>query len=280
MALGRCGCRVSCGPCSAGSLLLMMKRTVAEAETHDEVTGGVSRRNHQIFQAGLIAALIDGVYEGDMAVSELLDRGNFGLGTFNSLDGEMIVVDSACYRLGGGGAVSVPSGEELVPFAIVTHFRPDVSFEWRGKSSRTELIDRLSRSVPSKNYLCAARITGQFSQVAVRNVVKQEPPFRPLAAVTDGEPVSRLDDVAGVMVGFQTPAYERGIGVPGGHLHFIDDARAVGGHVIDFVSEQVTVEICIGTELVIRLPTTPEFEGADLDPPDLDVQVGRAENHR
>lgn len=235
---------------------------------------------HQIFQAGLIAALIDGVYEGDIAVSELLLHGDFGLGTFNSLDGEMIVVDSICYRLGVGGTVSIPSTEELVPFALVTQFHPDIRFAVRGRSSRSELIEELGRSVPSKNYLYAARITGDFAQVVTRNVVKQDPPFRPLAEITDGEPVSELQEVAGVMVGFQTPAYERGIGVPGGHLHFIDDARRSGGHVIDFVSKDVTVEVCVGTELVIRLPTTAAFEQADLDPPDLDEKVGRAENHR
>lgn len=234
---------------------------------------------HAVFQTSLIGALLDGVYEGDITVGEILGHGDFGLGTFNSLDGEMIIVDSLCYRLGAHGVASPASMEEFVPFAVVTDFIPDIAFDMPGPATRADLTERLDDAIPSANYLYAARIGGRFEMIKIRNVAKQVPPYRPLAEVTDGEPVQELTDVSGVMVGFQTPAYERGIGVPGGHLHFIDDARETGGHVLDFAAGQVTVEICIGTDLTIRLPTTREFERADLDPPDLDQQVTRSENH-
>lgn len=238
---------------------------------------GVHR--HTVFQSSLIAALVDGVYAGDMTVAELLEHGDLGLGTFDSLDGEMIVVDSICYRLGEGGEVTRASGDELVPFAVVTEFDPDISFESNNRTGRSDLVASLAAELPSSNYLYAARISGEFEYVTMRNVTRQDRPYRPLAEVTDGEPVHQVRDVAGVMVGFQTPAYERGIGVPGGHLHFVDDARTVGGHVLDFAATRVRVEVCVGTDLVIRLPTTTDFERADLDPADLDAQVASSENH-
>jgi acetolactate decarboxylase len=244
----------------------------------DGVERGLNRRT--VFQTGLIAALLDGVYGGDYTIAELVGHGDFGLGTFSSLDGEMIIIDSLCYRMGEGGAVSIASDEELIPFAVVTHFHPDITFERPSPGLRHEVISDLVEAIPSANYLYAARIKGDFDRVSIRNVRKQETPYRPLSEVTDGEPVQHLDDVSGVMVGFQTPAYERGIGVPGGHLHFIDESRSLGGHVLDFTARKVTVEICVGTDLMIRLPTTPEFERATLDPDDLDDQVARAENHR
>jgi acetolactate decarboxylase len=234
---------------------------------------------HTIFQASLITALLDGVYEGDMTVSELLTHGDFGLGTFNSLDGEMLILDSVCYRLRAGGAVSRAAADAGVPFALVTSFVPDIRFDLPGSMSRADLAEYLVAHSLSANYLYAARITGHFEMVTFRNVAKQERPFRPLADVTDGEPVNRLDSVNGVMAGFQTPAYERGIGVPGGHLHFISDDRRSGGHVLDFEAVDLKVELCVGTDLLLSLPTTREFQQADLDPEDLDQKVTSAENH-
>ena len=44
----------------------------------------------EIFQTSTMAALLDGVYEGNVSIRELLRHGDFGLGTFNILDGEML----------------------------------------------------------------------------------------------------------------------------------------------------------------------------------------------
>ncbi len=67
-------------------------------------------------------------------------------------------------------------------------------------------------------------MTGRFVRISTRTVVRQERPYRPLVDVTRGEPVVEHIDVDGVVAGFRTPAYEGGIGVPGGHVHFIDAA--------------------------------------------------------
>ena len=47
----------------------------------------------EIYQISLMSALISGVYEGEVTIAELLKHGNFGLGTFNHLDGELIAFD-------------------------------------------------------------------------------------------------------------------------------------------------------------------------------------------
>jgi len=73
--------------------------------------------------------------------------------------------------------------------------------------------------------------------------------------------------------------YERGIGVPGGHVHFIDDDRGRGGHVLDFLVEQARIEVCVGTDLHLALPLGQDFAAAHLDPSDLESQVDQAERH-
>ncbi|MFO7700931.1 MAG: acetolactate decarboxylase [Acidimicrobiia bacterium] len=235
---------------------------------------------HRVFQTSLVAALLDGVYDGDMRIGDLLGQGDFGLGTFNALDGEMIVLESLCYRLRADGTATPVAPGELTPFAIVTDFVPDIVAEVPPDTTPPDLAELITSLTGTKNYLLAARITGRFAEVSVRNVVRQERPYRPLAEVTRGEPVIRMAPVEGVMVGFQTPAFERGIGVPGGHLHFIDAARSRGGHVLDFIVLAATVELCLGTDLHLALPLTADFHSADLAPPDLDAQVEATERHQ
>ena len=58
---------------------------------------------HEFFQTSLISSLMDGVYEDEMTIGELLSHGSFGLGTFNALDGEMVILDGHCYQLRGDG---------------------------------------------------------------------------------------------------------------------------------------------------------------------------------
>ena len=59
------------------------------------------------------------------------------------------------------------------------------------------------------------------------------PPYRPLTEVVADQHVFELAEVAGTMLGFRFPAYVEGIEVAGYHLHFIDEDRRRGGHVLD-----------------------------------------------
>ena len=45
-----------------------------------------------IYQTSLMSALLSGVYEGNTTIADLLTHGDFGLGTFNELDGELIAL--------------------------------------------------------------------------------------------------------------------------------------------------------------------------------------------
>ena len=63
--------------------------------------------DHAVYQTSTMGALLDGVYDGDVTIAELLRHGDFGLGTFNHLDGEMLVLDGVCYQLRGDGSAAV-----------------------------------------------------------------------------------------------------------------------------------------------------------------------------
>jgi len=59
--------------------------------------GEDARSHHTLFQTSTIDALLEGEYDGDISFAELEERGDFGLGTLEALDGEMIALDGGFY---------------------------------------------------------------------------------------------------------------------------------------------------------------------------------------
>jgi len=229
----------------------------------------------RVFQTSLMSALIAGVYDGDLSVGELLTHGDFGLGTFDSLDGEMVVLDGVCYRMRADGTVTPATSTDETPFAVVMAFVPDQVIEVTEPVDMARLFELVGAE--SENYLYAVRVTGHFASVTTRTVSVQTKPYPPLRDAVRGQAMMTFTEVDGAIAGFETPLYGRGIGVPGGHVHFITADRSRGGHVLDFQLVSGTIEICVGTDLDLRLPLDAEFEDAELSPPDLDAQVHAAE---
>ena len=232
-----------------------------------------------LFQTSLMAALLDGIYEGDMTTGELLEHGDFGIGTFNALDGEMVVIDGIAYRLRGDGTATAAPADAATPYAVVTDFVPTITRDLPDGATRAEASEAIDAITASANYMYALRITGRFRQITARTVTRQERPFRPMTEATDDDAVLHFDDVDGTVIAFRTPLYEQGIGVPGCHAHYIDDSRTQGGHVLDFTLEHGKVELCLCTDLHLRLPLTAEFREAALSPDDLHAQLAKTEQH-
>lgn len=62
-----------------------------------------------LYQTSLMSALLSGVYEGSTTIADLLKHGDFGLGTFNELDGELIAFSSQVYQCAPTAARAKPS---------------------------------------------------------------------------------------------------------------------------------------------------------------------------
>jgi acetolactate decarboxylase len=234
---------------------------------------------HEIFQTSLMSALLDGVYEGETTVRDLLSQGDFGIGTFNGLDGEMLILDGACYQVRADGGASESDLGAQLPFAVVTNFVPHVERDLPAEVTRAEASSFIDKMTASENYMYALRIKGDFEWITMRTVVKQEKPYRPMMEATDEDQTVELRNVSGVVVGFRTPLYEKGIGVPGCHAHFITDDRTAGGHVLDFKLRAGSAAVCLGTDFRLQLPLTDAFRDADLSPDDLDAQLLKTESH-
>lgn len=236
-----------------------------------------AERGHEIYQVSTINAILDGVYDGDVTYAELSRHGDFGLGTFNHLDGEMVAVDGRFFHLRSDGSATPVAPEERTPFAAVTFFEADTTHRLEGAMERAEVEAVVDRLAPSGNLFYALRIDGRFTRVVTRTVPIQAPPYPPLTEVTANEPITTFTDVAGTLVGFRTPDYAQGIGIAGYHLHFLTAAHDGGGHVLDFTLGEGALQIGTEAELHLCLPQTREFLAADLDGHDS-AEIDRAEN--
>ncbi|MFD1773485.1 acetolactate decarboxylase [Paenibacillus rhizophilus] len=233
--------------------------------------------NHVIYQASTMIALLSGLYDGTVTFGELKEHGDFGIGTFHQLDGEMIAFDGQFYHLYPDGSAKKVGLDESTPFSTVTYFEPEQTYPLNRTVTRQELEHVLDNLLSSPNLFHSIRIDGRFREVHTRTVPHQDKPYPPFVEVTKSQPSFHFSDVGGVIAGFWTPAFAQGIGAAGYHLHFINDARNGGGHVLDFVLEKGTISICSGTDFQLALPHDSFYLKADLSVADLERDIMIAE---
>jgi acetolactate decarboxylase len=103
---------------------------------------------HVVFQTSTLAALLDGAYDGDLTIGELRAHGDLGLGTFEALDGEMIVLDGAVWRARLDGSVVPVADDARTPFAVVTPFGAEVTVAVERELSHEELLAVVEAHAP------------------------------------------------------------------------------------------------------------------------------------
>jgi acetolactate decarboxylase len=216
-----------------------------------------------LFQVSTSGALVEGVFDGVVSVATLRQHGDFGLGTYVDLDGEMIVLDGVFYQVRGDGSVRVADDGQLSPFAVVTHFAPDRVVTMTPFATLTELCAQLDAMRTSDNLFYAARLRGRFRHVHNRAACKAGP-HETLVQAAAHQSEFHADDVGGTMLGFWTPAYVKGIGVPGWHLHFLSDDRRFGGHVLGASGAGIELAMEHLDDFRIAIPETAAFLATDL----------------
>jgi len=218
---------------------------------------------HTLFQVSTSAALVEGLYQGAVRVSRLLKHGDFGLGTFPDLDGEMVVLDGICYRASSDGNVSTVDGDRLIPYAVVTQFVAEFAKTSLRFGNYSELVKACDALRPSENVFYAFRVEGKFSSVKTR-VMKAVSHGIGLKAASSGQQEFTFEDQVGTLVGLWSPGFAGSFSVPGYHFHFVSADRKCGGHVLECQAIDVMVAGCAMNEMHVSLPETAEFLKADL----------------
>jgi acetolactate decarboxylase len=221
---------------------------------------------HLGFQVSTLGALNIGVYEGAATLAELKPHGDFGLGTFEGLDGEMVVLNGKFYQIKTDGVAYPVADEVRTPFSAVTFFHGERSLRLTGQMTYQELQQQINKQLTTPNLPYAIRLQGTFHYLKVRSVPKQTPPYRPLSGVvSQQQSVFELRNVRGTLVGFRLPQFLKDVNVAGYHFHFITSDRKAGGHLLDgeFLNPVADVETLRDWQMM--LPSNTAFEQASLE---------------
>jgi acetolactate decarboxylase len=219
--------------------------------------------HNTLFQVSTTGALVEGLYQGEVTVGELKRHGDFGLGTFNNLDGEMIVLDGKFFHAGPDGEVNEVHNDVLSPFAVVTHFVPEKSVEVADCANMATLLSTVDNLRNSDNIFFAVRVDGEFETVRTRVACKQEEGVRLLnATATQAE--FKYENIEGSLIGFWTPEYVKTLNVPGYHFHFLTKDQRFGGHLLECSAKSLQVRIQHEGNFRMSLPETSAFLKADF----------------
>ncbi len=229
-------------------------------------------RPSPLYLCAPVNALVEGIYEERVPLAKILEHGDFGLGTFDGLDGEMVVLDGRVYQIAGDGVVREVTEPAASPFACVTFYTPASHDDLAGPLEYDAFLDWLLTLLPSPNLFYALRIEGRFADVHVRSVPRQEN-YLPLVEVAKRQAEFTFDEAEGTLAGFYTPSFMESLNVPGLHLHFLSADRTQGGHLLSCSPRGVRASVQFIATLELGLPMSVDYltwdfrrdTGADLD---------------
>jgi len=218
---------------------------------------------HTLFQVSTSGALVAGVYDREVSVGAILEHGDFGLGTFANLDGEMVVLEGRAFQVQGTGKVLEAAPDAGAPFAVVTRFSPQFHTDCGPLMSFKDLENCCDRYRVSGNIFYAIRLDGHFTRVRTRAVNPPSPGTR-LVDATKAQSEFSFTDIDGTLVGLWSPGFSSAFSVQGYHFHFISKDRQHGGHLLDIEAARLYVRIESLTDFHLALPASEAFLKADL----------------
>ena len=176
-------------------------------------------------QIGTYDYLVSPNYAALAPIKSASKGATLGLGTFDHLDGELIMVGGESYRVGTDGTPVIIDGSQTTPFFESVKFVPTASGPVAPGTTCANLLSGVNALAQSDKGMVAVRVRGTFSDLTFRRAV---------------------------LVGFRTGADLAGTGAPGLHLHGLTADRKAGGHVVSCVAGndvQLTVQRTAGVQV-------------------------------
>jgi acetolactate decarboxylase len=211
-------------------------------------------------------------------VVRFVEHGDLGLGTFEGLDGEMVIVDEHFFQVRSDGLVREVDDNVLSPFALITGFAPEPAVTLDHCQDLAHMTSRFDTLRHSDNVFFALRVDGKFDYVHTRAMCRTKEGV-PLVQAASVQPEFEFHDIAGTLVGFWSPEYVKTLNVPGYHLHFISTDRTHGGHLLQCRGRGLRLQIQREGDYHIALSETTDFLKADLRR-DPTADLARAEGER
>jgi acetolactate decarboxylase len=233
----------------------------------------------RVTQISVINSLLLGQFDGTVPFAALVADGDFGLGTLDGLDGELVVLDGRGYQIRSDGTVVEVGPRHMIPFAVVTPFDQDGELACPSVRSLADLERHVDSAVGHPNNFVAIRIEADLASATLRSVHPQAKPYRPINTRKDFQSVWRREALHGTFIGIRSPAWARGVTVPGYHWHFLATDRRSGGHVLDCDVRGGTIRFDVCGSWLVKVDESAAFNAVDLAA-DMREELDRLERLR
>jgi acetolactate decarboxylase len=248
------------------AVILLLNSCDNTSTTSTPAEQTLSKSDDTFYHYSIWWAFVNKVFDGTLTAKELKTKGDIGLGSYNALDGELVMLDNVPYKVTEDGVVSVAKDDELIVYANAVHFTPEQSFTVDSTVHHQGLRDAINSQLKSKNVFYAFKIHGEFSAIKLGGLHKQQKPYDTgLDVLIPNRPVFEGENVTGTIVGFFCPEYIGNIGVANYHFHFISDDKKLGGHVMELTGKNLKVEVDPIHKYTFELPQTPDFINGKFD---------------
>ncbi|CDZ76954.1 Alpha-acetolactate decarboxylase [Legionella massiliensis] len=224
----------------------------------------MSCSNKTLFQVGVLCGFLNKVYEGEHSLAQIMKKGNMGIGTFDSVHGELIGLDGQFYRIIEDGIARPVDPEQKSPFAWVIDFEETQQFVLENIQSFEHFSEEFDQRVSSPNYIYAYRFECLMEEMECRSEACQPKPFQPLVeTMADVQVNFSYSNINAMVAGFYFPSYMATINIPGHHMHFVDPTTQKGGHVFGFSFKKALIKVCCIKNFELALIESETFEKLD-----------------
>lgn len=238
-----------------------------------------------IYQVALLQSLAMGYFDGSISVKDLKTHGDTGIGTFEGLDGEMIVLDGVVYRANQNCKINVVKDDVLVPFSNVTFFEKDFSVKLADVRDKASLEKILNEHLDKhgRNSFYMVKISGNFNEILVRSEKGCKEPYPTLVEALKTQKEITPKNISGTVVGLYCPDFMSSLNSTGWHFHFISADKKIGGHVLDLNVKSGEAQLDKTDAFEMNLPKKENFHALnfkqdmkeDIRKAEQDVQGGK-----
>jgi acetolactate decarboxylase len=255
-------------------LVFSCKKSLQEKDVNDALDKKVVSDNAALlthfgdtfYQYSIWFGFVNKVFDGDLKVKDLKKRGDVGLGSFDFLDGELVMLDGIPYRVRENGEITIGQDDDEVVYADAAFFSKKEVFSITHNIHFQDLPLLLDKKKRTPHYFYIYKIHGSFKHIKLGGLPRVERPFNEgLDVLIPRRPVFEAENISGTLVGFYCPDYIGHINAKGHHFHFISDDKKLGGHVMGFESSNtLEVQVDVKTKYQFDLPVSEDFETVDL----------------
>lgn len=189
-----------------------------------------------LYQVSTYSELSKGGFGGFERAGQLMNLADFGIGTFDGIEGEMVLLDRKMYQVIAPQDIVTPAEDIMIPYMTATIFDADIYKSKDIVANLEALKKELDGLIVHKDSFYAIRLEGTFKKIKLRSVPKQTEPYPSLEEVIKKQITGDYQNISGTLVGFWSPEYSGNIIFAGYHFHFISDDRSIGGHVLELES--------------------------------------------